>query len=509
MELAAAIVSVMDAGARVINLSLALEQHSSRNLSELLDVLDLAARRGIIVVAAAGNQGTLGSTTIVRHPWVIPVVACDSRGQLLSLSNLGNAIGTRGLAAPGSGVKSLGAVGGSYLAAGTSVAAAFVTGTAALLWSEFPDATAAEVRHALCTRRSRRRGSIVPELVDATAAYQDLAGVCRRRSGTRQTVTHIGGTSTMNGETAIEQLPQTTVAPHSTSPEPDSRRATVLPQTSAGGCACGAPSGTPAEPPAWIYAIGNIHARLPNTGVEREYRQVIARSKSTISGLADDDVIHAILSNKDNRYLARKMCWVMSIEGLDTFILVPREPPDLDALVTALKPAGTHLTKGVDLDVVIGMRGPLAPPQMCNGLVLPIVVVDQIYSFDVPALLSGLPRPDSITEDAFVASTKGLFLRIMQMADNTGGSDDHRALNYLAVRCSDIYAKAVEENQRNASLDNIEVRPSRLSGTRKVLDVIFTFVDRTTNASEKCFVRVDVTDQFPFLVTRLAPYYDR
>jgi hypothetical protein len=26
---------------------------------------------------------------------------------------------------------------------------------------------------------------------------------------------------------------------------------------------------------------------------------------------------------------------------------------------------------------------------------------------------------------------------------------------------------------------------------------------------DKCFVRVDVTDKFPFLVTKLSPYYDR
>ena len=42
------------------------------------------SRRGVIVVAAAGNQGTLGSSAITRHPWVIPVVACDLRGRPMS-----------------------------------------------------------------------------------------------------------------------------------------------------------------------------------------------------------------------------------------------------------------------------------------------------------------------------------------------------------------------------------------------------------------------------------------
>ena len=65
------------------------------------------ARRGVIVVAAAGNQGTLGSSAITRHPWVIPVVACDRRGRPMSESNLGSSIGRRGLTAPGDAITSL------------------------------------------------------------------------------------------------------------------------------------------------------------------------------------------------------------------------------------------------------------------------------------------------------------------------------------------------------------------------------------------------------------------
>ncbi len=40
------------------------------------------------------------------------------------------------------------------------------------------------------------------------------------------------------------------------------------------------------------------------------------------------------------------------------------------------------------------MRGPIAPPEMCNGLMAPIVVFDQIYSFDRDALIKAIPMPD-------------------------------------------------------------------------------------------------------------------
>jgi hypothetical protein len=97
----------------------------------------------------------------------------------------------------------------------------------------------------------------------------------------------------------------------------------------------------------------------------------------------------------------------------------------------------------------------------------------------------------------------------MQVADNAGATDEHRALNYLAVRYPAIYATAAEAHGRNAALASVDVRPSRLSGIRKVVDVVFSFLNRATDVAEKFFVRVDVTEAFPFLVSKMAPFYDR
>ena len=79
-ELAAAILACIEAGARVINLSLALMQSSPGGRVALVQALDHAARRGVLIVAAAGNQGMVGGTIITAHPWVVPVGACDLRG---------------------------------------------------------------------------------------------------------------------------------------------------------------------------------------------------------------------------------------------------------------------------------------------------------------------------------------------------------------------------------------------------------------------------------------------
>ena len=173
-ELAFAILDCIRAGARIVNLSLALVPRFHRAEPMLEETLNLAARRGVIVVAAAGNQGSLGSSVITRHPWVIPVVACDLSGHPLNGSNLGRSVGTRGLSAPGDRVTSLAPGGQTLTMGGTSVAAPFVTGTIALLWSEFPSMSAAQIKLAVMQSAMPRRGSVVPGLLNAAAAYRSL-----------------------------------------------------------------------------------------------------------------------------------------------------------------------------------------------------------------------------------------------------------------------------------------------------------------------------------------------
>lgn len=173
-ELAAAIFECIEAGARVLNLSAGLAYPSSKGERDLEEALDHAANHDVLVIAAAGNQGTLGSTPITRHPWVIPVVAYDRRGRPMRESNLGGSIGRRGLGAPGERITSLGAEGRPLTLGGTSAATPFVTGAIALLWSEFPAATAAEVKFAVTQVRLARRTTVTPPLLNAWAAYQAM-----------------------------------------------------------------------------------------------------------------------------------------------------------------------------------------------------------------------------------------------------------------------------------------------------------------------------------------------
>jgi hypothetical protein len=252
----------------------------------------------------------------------------------------------------------------------------------------------------------------------------------------------------------------------------------------------------------YAYALGQIEARFPRPSVEKEMAQATGRAET--AGRTDQQAFYQVLSQRENRYLAWQMCWVLKIQGLETYILQPRDPADIDLLVGAIEP---HESPWIS--TVIGLRGPVAPPAYCNGLMVPIVVFDQIYTFSRNALIEAIPRPEQIPAERFGAASRELFARIMQMTDNAGATDEHRALNYLAVRYPAIYARGAQSHAQDFSLSAVDVQPSALSGTRKIVDVIFSYANRNTDFAEKFFVRVDVTDEFPFLVTKLSPYYDR
>ena len=303
----------------------------------------------------------------------------------------------------------------------------------------------------------------------------------------------------------VPEMPREVPMIASSSLNPDG--ASVEAQMGNEDCSCGGipgnSNGSEVVQPAYVYAIGRIEARFPNLSVEKEFAQATGRAET--AGQTDPEAFYNVLSQRENQYLVRQMRWVFKIEGLETYIQQPTCPADLELLLEATRPAPSPM----DIDIVIGRKGPTAPPQLCNGLMVPIVAFDQIYSFDINALIESIPQPESIPAERFRPAAEELFTRIMQIADNAGATDEHRALNYLAVRYPNIYSQAVDAFGRNDSLTGLEVRPSRLSGVRKVMDVIFAYTNRQTGVTEKYFVRVDVTEEFPFLVTPLSRYYDR
>jgi len=143
------------------------------------------------------------------------------------------------------------------------------------------------------------------------------------------------------------------------------------------------------------------------------------------------------------------------------------------------------------------------------GLSLPMVTVSQIFTVDAASLARSVPRPDRMEEDAFRSALQDVLAPVMQTSDNVGANDEHRAINYLTARYPALYARIAEAYAVGSPLAAVDVSPSRLTGSRRIVSVVYACVSRTTGAADRFFARVDVTEQFPFLVTGLSPYFDR
>src|SRR5262249_46665483 len=108
---------------------------------------------------------------------------------------------------------------------------------------------------------------------------------------------------------------------------------------------CGQPNpgpGSRATPPSWgqpVYAVGRLRPGVASLGVEKEFAQLAAGEH--VGDQVDVDLLRRVLSDPDNAYLARHLCWFFSGGGIDSFIALPREA-ELERLVEALSPAGAE-----------------------------------------------------------------------------------------------------------------------------------------------------------------------
>ena len=130
-----AIVAAVDAGARIINLSLGGDATGA-----ILDqALEYAAEQHAVIVAAAGNDQAARLAWRAADPRVLSVGAVDAAEQQVAFSNSGPQLQ---LTAPGYGVQTAWLEGLRVEVDGTSASAALVAGALAAVMSRHPGLTA-------------------------------------------------------------------------------------------------------------------------------------------------------------------------------------------------------------------------------------------------------------------------------------------------------------------------------------------------------------------------------
>ncbi len=170
-----------DHGADVINLSLGDDSDSAHPDAAQDAAVRYALGKGVVVVASAGNDGAHGDHVSypAAYPGVIAVTAVDRDGKRAAFS-------TRHwyatLSAPGKDVIITEPDRRYYKGWGTSAAAAFVSGAAALVRSAYPELTPAQIKKLLAetasdTPAGGRSNALGTGVVDPAAALETGANL--------------------------------------------------------------------------------------------------------------------------------------------------------------------------------------------------------------------------------------------------------------------------------------------------------------------------------------------
>jgi subtilisin family serine protease len=144
----------LEKGCQVVSMSLGASAEDGGGYSLIFEqVGQIAAARNCLLIAAAGNESEreLGIVAAVNHPANCPsIMAVGGLTTALevaeySCAGTGESAGQVDIAAPGDEILSAKPGGGYRRQSGTSMSTAFVAGLAALVWEQYPKASAGEI----------------------------------------------------------------------------------------------------------------------------------------------------------------------------------------------------------------------------------------------------------------------------------------------------------------------------------------------------------------------------
>jgi hypothetical protein len=253
-----------------------------------------------------------------------------------------------------------------------------------------------------------------------------------------------------------------------------------------------------------VYAIGRIHHFFPAMDIRKEYLQLL-QEQPPGDPSTEDQSLQQVL--KQHPFLAREMGWSFLIGNVETYHLSAAAPDVLDQLVTSICPKDPALTT---YDVIVGAQEPTLSSE------LPGVAVNWTFQFTLQELAVSVVatlRKQGVQSPPSKEYILGVFDDMLQLANNAGDADEHRALNYVSVNYPDVYiAQGTAQEQTSqapALFAGVETRRSELGGGRTIIDVILRFQSQSTGLTTRYFTSVDVSGQFPFLVAPLGPYFER
>ena len=526
VDLARALGQAVQHGADVINISGGEFSPSGTAHPILAQAVSDCARRGVLLVAAAGNQGCACPHVPAALASVLAVGAMNAEGQPLDFSNWGGAYQVQGILAPGESI--LGALpgGGTVRRSGTSFATAVVSGIAALL---------------LCLQRRQGRPRDTHEVRQAMLQsalgcdYRPITD-CRRLLAGRL---HVNGAVSIlihpRGPTMSEavltptngpvlspsRVEASAVAP-ALGPQPEAVQAVAPSDIQPAACACQGK----ATAQQLVYVIGQLGYDL----VSEARLDSLAHKMAGVAGSTTPERVAAFQPDKLLTYLeqhpwdAAAVEWTLSLDGTPIYAIRPQGAFAADAYKELRRFLHEQLKEGVERISVAGVMTGQA--RLLMGQVVPVIVPDLrgMYSWTTKALVNAIvgaaPAADAPADakEKHAHKHTGLrnFLdRVYHGLRNLGVMPADRAVNFAATNAysvDKIFEAELKEKER-VDLESINVVRSpicRLDSDCWDIEVYFFYPERQVQTVRKVYrFTVDVSDVVPVTIGPVRSWFSR
>ncbi len=509
LDLARAISLAVAVGANVINISAGVYDETGEPEPPLARAIRMCDEQGILIVAAAGNEGCACPHIPAASPTVLAVGAADREGQPLAFSNWSERYQTHGVLAPGQAVGAA-PEGQTASGSGTSVAAALATGVAGLLAS-----------WQLRWGRSIDVRSIKAAILAGAAHCEETATAdCQRWLGGRLDASKSlalisqGETSAMSNS----HLPQASVRPPCAQ-EP-AVEGTPADAGSRGGQTTGLPAGESQSPRGTsapvpikvetetrlVYALGQIALDF---GTEARRDALVQAGGEAV--IKDTGALLDFL--KDNPWEATAVTWTLQQEATPIYALQPVGPFGRETYQRIRDLLTSQIEEGVTQVSIPGVLGP--PITLLNGHQVPLVFpeIRGMFGWSTPKLVQEVlgPRPEDPQQQAEYQQTQeeidNFLDRLYYELSNLGVAPPERAINYAATNLYQVASVYKEAVKKRLKLDRITTERSQICRPNsECWDVILTLFDperRYERAREVYRLTVDVSEIIPVTVGKL------
>jgi hypothetical protein len=525
LDLARAISLALEHGAQIINVSGGEFAPSGQGSAFLEKVVWDCAERGVLIVAAAGNEGCECLHVPAAMNSVLAVGAMNWSGAPLEWSNWGKVYRWQGILAPGEKIEGARAGGGAFRTSGTSPATALVSGIAGLLLSlqakrgHKPDPSV--VRAALL---ESAQGCPDPFPMDCRrflAGRLNVEGAISFITQGKSPMSEAGIELQTNGEPPqpppAEPVKPQVVPVAGSSPLPrNSGESGIKPMACA---ACQQAAG----PPALVYALGQIGYDFASEARLDSFAQKLAALAEGTGPprhrAFEPPQMLAYLAN--HPWDAASLEWTLSLDGHPVYVIRPQGPFAAE-IYQQLREFLQHRVNGVERFSIPGVLA--GETRLLLGQTVPVIVPDPraMYSWNTDALVQAVVgRPPGARARAAAreqharrtATLQNFLERVYHELRNLGVAPQERAINFAATNgfeAGRIFEQALQENMELDSIHVVRSPVGRQGSDCWDVELYFFYPERQVQTVRRVFrYTVDVSDVVPVTVGPVRSWFTR